>query len=316
MSSTDCSAPSVENTKRTRNPTLTLHVLEIVLTQYLLPECTWDRVEECVGWCREVVVDPAPLRRIGREWMKRAKGMRALLEALFVRSDPGKFCCGIGGDPHALAILLGEIVEGNQAWRAEVRVQDPGVVSLEPLDIPAHIWWVSRCVRGAERVFRRDITRELPAWCSVVNPGVKEEYFQLWRDLNALYERLSLPWRLLQCPEECTPIRAAVDDLYYDIDSLWRIRKGNIQNCDELPYEAQVEAYAKGELEPYLGRRTPGMRLDYDSLETRLEEVDDEFFEPPRGKRPRKLYRQSCTWRELSILDRKCSIDGIPWSME
>ena len=246
MSSTDCSALTVKNAKRTRNPTLTLHILEIVLTQYLLPECTWDRVEECAGWCREVIVDPAPLRRIVREWMERAEGMRALLEALFVRSDPGKFCSGIGGEPHALAILLGEIVERNQAWRAEVRIQDPGVVSLEPLDIPAHIWWVSRCVRGAERVFRRDISRALPTWCSVANPGVKEEYFQLWRNLNALYERLSLPWRLLQFPGGCAPVQEAVDDLYYDINSLWLIRKGNIQNHDGLPYEAQVKAYAKG----------------------------------------------------------------------
>ena len=46
--------------KKTRNPALTLHILEMVLTQYLLPECTWDCVEECVGWCHEVVVDPAP----------------------------------------------------------------------------------------------------------------------------------------------------------------------------------------------------------------------------------------------------------------
>ena len=71
-----------------RNPALTRHVLEMVLTQYLLPECTWDSVEECVGWCREVVVDPTPLRRIGREWMERSRGMRTFLEALYVRSDP------------------------------------------------------------------------------------------------------------------------------------------------------------------------------------------------------------------------------------
>ena len=201
MSSSSCLAPSTKNAKKMRNPALTLHVLEMVLTRYLFPECTWDSVEECVGWCREVVVDPAPLRRIGWEWMKRAEGMRALLEALFVRSDPGKFCCGIGGVPHALAILLGEIVERDQVWRAEVRAQDPGIVFMELLDILAHIWWVSQCARGAERIVRRDIKRELPAWCSVVNPRVEEAYFRLWRDLNILYERLSLPWKLLQCPE-------------------------------------------------------------------------------------------------------------------
>ena len=187
--------------KKMRNPALTLHSLEMVLTQYLFPECTWESVEECVGWCRVVMVDPAPLRRIGQERMKRAAGMRTLLEALFVRSNPKKFCCGIIGVPHAIAILLGEIIERDQYWRTEVRSQDPGVVLVESRNFPVHIWWVSRCARGAKRIVRRTIEKELPAWCSVVNPGVKREYFQLWRDLNMLYEWLSLPWKLLQYPE-------------------------------------------------------------------------------------------------------------------
>ena len=302
-----------------RNTALTLHVLEMVLTQYLQPECTWDCVEECVGWCREVVVDPAPLRRIGREWMERAKGMRALLEALYVRSDLEKFCCGIGGSPHALAILLGEVVKRDQVWRAEVRVQDPGAVLVDSQDFPVYIWWVNRCAGGAGQVARRGIETGLPAWCSVANPGVKVEYFRLWRDLNMLYERLSLPWKQLQYPNMRRPIRAVVDSLYYDIDSLWRIRRGNVQNCDGLPYEEQVEAYVGGGLEPYLGRRTPAMRLDYNSWDTRVEGMEDDLpdlFEHPREKRPRKLYQKHCTWRELSILNRECSVDGIPWAME
>ena len=65
MSSSSCLALSTKNVKKMQNPALTLRVLEMVLTQYLFPECTWDSVEECVGWCSEVVVDPAPLRRIG-----------------------------------------------------------------------------------------------------------------------------------------------------------------------------------------------------------------------------------------------------------
>ena len=302
--------------KKMRNPALTLHILEMVLTQYLFPESTWDSVEECVGWCRAVMVDPAPLRKIGREWMRRAVGMRTLLEALFVRSNPERFCCGIIGVPHAIAVLLGEIIERDQDWRTEVCSQDPGAVLVESRDFPVHIWWVSRCARGAKRVVRRTVREKLPAWCSVVNPGVKGEYFQLWRDLNMLYEWLSLPWRLLQYPEVRRPIRTAIDNLYYDIKSLWAVRKGNIQNCDELPQEEQVEAYAKGELEPRLGRRTPWMRLDYDSWDTRVEETANEFFQRPREKRPRKLYRQHCTWRELSILNRECSVDGIPWAMD
>ena len=55
--------------------------------------------------------------------------------------------------------------------------QDPGVVFMELLDFPVHIWWVSRCARGAKRVVRRDIEQELPAWCSVVNPGVEVGVF-------------------------------------------------------------------------------------------------------------------------------------------
>ena len=124
----------------------------------------------------------------------------------------------------------------------------------------------------------------------MVNPRVEEAYFRLWRDLKMLYERLSLPWRLLQCPKVRRPIRAVVDSLYNDINTLWHIRRGNIQNCDELPLGEQVEAYAEGGLEPHLGRRTPWMRLDYDLWDTRVEEMGDDLFEQPREKRPRKLY--------------------------
>ena len=313
MSSSGCLAPSTKNAKKMRNPALTLHVLEMVLTQYLFPECTWDCVEECVGWCREVVVDPAPLRRIGQEWMKRAAGMRTLLEALYVRTDPKRFCCGSTGVPHAIAILLGEIIERDQDWQAEVRSQDPGIVLVESLDFPVYIWWVSRCARGAKRVVRREIKEELPAWCSMANPGVKIEYFQLWRSLNMLYERLSLPWTLLQCPEVRRPIRTVIDNLYYDIMSLWTVRKGNIQTYEGLSQEERIRACAEGELEPC---RNPWINLDYNSWDTWVEKTADDFFQQPREKRPRKLYRQHCTWRELSILNRESSVDGIPWAMQ
>ena len=192
MSSTNYPAPSTKDAKdmkKLQNPALTLHILEMVLTQYLFPECTWDSVEECVGWCRAVIVDPAPLRRIGREWMKRATGIRTLLEALFVRSNPKKFCCGIVGVPHAITIVLGETIERDQDWRTEVRSQDPGVVLVESRDFPVHIWWVSQCVRGAKWIVQRTIEEELPAWCSVVGK----------------------------------PIRTAINGLYHDIKSLWII---------------------------------------------------------------------------------------------
>ena len=118
MSSTNHSTSPTKDDKEpkmTRNSALTLHILEMVLIQCFFPECTWDRVEQCVGWCRTVMVDPAPLRRIGREWVKRAAGMRTLLEALFVRSTPEKLCCGLEGEgePHAIAILLDDIIGRN-----------------------------------------------------------------------------------------------------------------------------------------------------------------------------------------------------------
>ena len=69
----------------------------------------------------------------------------------------------------------------------------------------------------------------------MANPGVRVEYFQLWRDLNMLYERLSLPWKQLWYPNMRRPIRAVIDSLYYDIKSHWVVRKGNIQNHDGLP---------------------------------------------------------------------------------
>ena len=68
-----------------------------------------------------------------------------------------------------------------------------------------------------------------------------------------LYERLSLPWKLLQYPEMRKSIRIAIDCLYYDIKNLWIIQKGNIQNYEELPQEERIKAYAEGELEPHLG---------------------------------------------------------------
>ena len=128
--------------------------------------------------------------------------MRTLLEALYVRSTPEKFCCGLKGkgEPHAIAILLGDIVGRNQEWQAEVRCHDPGVVLIDSLESSTHIWWARRCTQGPNRIVCRSIEGELPTWCSIANPGVKIEHFQLWRDLNMLYERLSLPWKLIPHP--------------------------------------------------------------------------------------------------------------------
>ena len=306
--------------KMMRNPVLTLHIMEMVLLQYFLPGCTWDRVEECVGWCCKRMLDPVPLRRIGREWVNCTKKMKHLLEALYVRSAPEKFCCGLKGkgEPHALAILLGEIIGRNQDWQAEVRCQDPGVVLIDHLEFPTEIWWVHRCKRGAEWVVRRSIQTELPAWCRVVNPGVKREYFQLWRELNMLYERLSLPWKLLQHPEVSLrkSISTTINVLYDEINIRWSIRKGNIQNYDAVHIDERVKIYAEEGIEAHRGPRTPWMKLDYDSWDTRVEKTADDFLKQPKDKPPRKLYRKHCTWKELAILNVECSVDGIPWKLD
>ena len=324
MSSTNLPTPSVggdKSAKKARNLTLPRDIWEKIVTQCLLPECTWDDVEQCAGWCREVVVDPAPLRRMGRDWKERSIGMRVLLEALYVRMNPREFCRGAMGTPHPVAILLGEVVGKSPVWRAEMRSQSLWAVHKDSLDFPIHIWWVRRDYE--EGTVQRIIEDELPAWCTTMNPGVQKEYFYLWQNLNMLYERLSLPWKRIPHPTPLRlgfqlrePIRMAIDALYFDIRNLWGIQKGNIQNLDALPSEEQVRAYKGNELQPDLGRRTPGMRLDYDTLDTRAEEMGGDLFDQPREKRPRKLYRQYCTWRELSILDRECSVDGIPWTME
>ena len=130
-----------------------------------------------------------------------------------------------------------------------------------------------------------------------------------------LYERLSLPWMLLQYPADLlqTPIRTAVACLYDDIKTLWGIWKGNIQNCEDLPQEEKVKVYAEGELEQHRGSRTPWMKLDYDSWDTWIEGTADDFFQQPREKCPRMLYWDNCTWKELAILNVECSVDGIPW---
>ena len=127
-----------------------------------------------------------------------------------------------------------------------------------------------------------------------------------------LYERLSLPWKPLQFPEIQRTIRTAADNLYYEISSHWNVRKGDIQNCEELTLRERIKEYE----EDILGPRTPWMKLDYDAWETKLEEMGGTFFLRPKEERPRALYRRHCTWKELAILDRKCSVDGIPWVLD
>ena len=141
MSSATMNHPATTNRKdsKPRELDLPLHLLEMILVQYLFPVCTWGRVEECVGWCREVIVNSLPIQRIGREWLARAKAMRHLLKALFVRTTPQEFCRGVGV-PNKIAILLGKILDGSSVWKAEVCYRDPGIVLVNSRDFSSHIW--------------------------------------------------------------------------------------------------------------------------------------------------------------------------------
>ena len=59
--------------------------------------------------------------------------------------------------------------------------------------------------------------------------------------------------------------------------------------------------------------RGPGMKLGYSPLEIRLmEEVGEDYLDSD-DQRPRKMHRHHFTPKELSILNRECSVDGIPW---
>ena len=309
--------PATTNRKdsKPRELDLPLHLLEMILVQYLFPVCTWGRVEECVGWCREVIVNPLPIQRIGREWLAQAKAMRHLLKALFVRTTPQEFCRGVGV-PHKIAILLGKILDGSSVWKAEVCYRDPGIVLVNSRDFSSHIWWIRRCAGGAEPVYRRRIELDSPSWCNIVNPGIQGRFYQLWWDLNMLYERLSLPWKMLQIPDLRMPIHQAIDMVFLDTCTLWDIRRGNMENYDDVPIEERVRAYAEGEILPDLGARTLGTKLDYDLWDAAVENTTTALFlqfRLPKDKPPRKLYRRHCTPKELSILDRECGISGTPW---
>ena len=281
--------------------------------QYLFPMCPWGCIEECVGWCREVIVNPMPVQRIGREWLARAKAMRHLLKALYVRTTPQEFCRNVGV-PHRIAILLGKILDRNSVWGREARCMDPGVVLANPEGFSSYIWWV-RPTGGIEAVYRRRMELGPPSWCHIVNPGIRDRFYQLWWDLNMLYERLSLPWRTLQVTNLRMPIYQAIDMVFSDVCTLWDIRKGNMENYEDAPIEERVRVYAEGEILPELGARTLGTKLDYDLWDVTIESNPTLFhlFGQPKDKPPRKLYRQHCTIKELSILNRECSIYGTPW---
>ena len=110
MSSTNLPAPSAgasKDAKKTRNLSLPLDIREMVVTQYLLPGCTWDSVEECAGWCREVVVDPAPLMRMGRDWEERGNRDEGLVRGPLCQDEPQGVLSWGYGDPTPYSDLVG-----------------------------------------------------------------------------------------------------------------------------------------------------------------------------------------------------------------
>ena len=62
------------------------------------------------------------------------------------------------------------------------------------------------------------------------------------------------------------------------------------------------------------------MQRDYDLLDQFTAMMVERFGEDlgirPEDVPPRKRYRQHCTPKELSVLDRKCGVDGIPWALK
>ena len=127
-----------------------------------------------------------------------------------------------------------------------------------------------------------------------------------------LDERLSLPWKVLRLNDdpEIESIPTAFKDRCHDTQELWECHKRSIRDLDELPKDQMFI----GHRERY---RTPEMQLDYDLSDRYTVWMIEKFGEDWRTRLedvpPRKSYRRRCTPKELSVLDRKCGVDRIPW---
>ena len=121
-----------------------------------------------------------------------------------------------------------------------------------------HIW------RGRER---RLIEREPPIWSQTENAGIEEEYFKLWKNLNGLYEPLSILWKVLGLTDQLnTPyVHAMVAELYCNTQQGWVNRRDSIRSLDRLPIEEQIAGYRQM-------IHASGMKLDYSRLEVRITE--------------------------------------------
>ena len=117
-----------------------LQVLETILCRYFLPKYTLDEVEECLAWSYERELHPAPFKRICQNLKKKAMALRALLEALHVKATSEVFC-SLSGTPHAIALLLGQIIERKSEWQVEAHCEDPGLWLIDPFNLPDGLWY-------------------------------------------------------------------------------------------------------------------------------------------------------------------------------
>ena len=93
-------------------------------------------MEECLDWSYKRELDPAPVERSYRDFKKKVVVLRALLEALHVKATPEVFCSP-SGTPHAIALLLGQILERKPKWQPEAHCEDPGLWLIDPVNLPA-----------------------------------------------------------------------------------------------------------------------------------------------------------------------------------
>ena len=129
-----------------------LQVLETILCQHFLPMYTWDEVEECLAWSYQRELDPAPIKRICRNFKRKAVVLRALLEALHVKATPKVFCSP-SGTPHAIAPLLGQILERKSKWQAKAHCKDPGLWLMDPFNLPDGLWYFGHPKEASEEQF-------------------------------------------------------------------------------------------------------------------------------------------------------------------
>ena len=303
-----------------------LNLLGSIITHHFFPKHTWDDIEECLAWCIEKGLDPKPVRRMARSFERRAKNLKKLLVALHVRSSPEMFCCWPRGTPHELALHLGELLKSKEEWWAEANCEDPSFYLRDcrgkfPVMHPEYCELIPFIPTDGIRIemyYRRMVGKDFRDWYDLGNQGVLPEYYELWRHLNMLYERLSLPWtpfdyQGLDCwmTDHWRIVKDAIKDDFSFAKSEWKTRKRVISEADstENIHERESKHLKLG--------RLPDMELDCELADEYVHEICElegkDWKDSLENRPPRKQYRRCCTPKELAILNRECRIDGTPW---